>query len=115
MSERGSFVTEYIYCQQCFDACREVLCENEKYLKGVVIPSWTGEGNLPIIAGKIGGTSMGEEFIIMKYELIPEIQEKMCADCNIRIAVLSDACGTLVYRFNKNEIEERKVDDGIER
>ena len=71
MSERGSFVTEYIYCDRCFNACKEVLCKNEKYLKGIVIPSWKNENeNLPIIAGKIGGMYANEECNEMDLDVV---------------------------------------------
>lgn len=109
MSERGSFVTEYIYCNKCFEACKEVLCGNEKYLKGVAIPSWLGAGELPIIAGKIGSSWSGGEFCEMEHTYIPEIQKKMCEGHKIRIAVLSDSCGNLIYEFDKENI---KVLDG---
>ena len=106
MSERGSFVTEYIYCDKCFEACKEVLCGNDKWLKGVVIPSWLNDdGNLPIIAGKIGGSWNGEEFCDMENEYIPQIQEKMCSEHKIRICVLSDNCGNLIFEFDKNNIK----------
>lgn len=105
MSERGSFVTEYIYCDKCFNACKEVLCENDKYLKGIEIPSWEGEGNLPIIAGKIGGLYANEECNCMEYELIPQIQEKMCPEHKIRIAVMAEQ-GNALFEFDKNEIKD---------
>lgn len=104
MSERGSFVTEYIYCDRCFNACKEVLCKNEKYLKGIVIPSWKNENeNLPIIAGKIGGMYANEECNEMEFNLIPEIQEKMCAEHKIRIAVLAEQ-GQRIFEFNKSDV-----------
>lgn len=108
MSERGSFTTEYIYCRTCFEACKDVLCQNGKYLKGVVIPTWCeGGGELPIISGKIGGMWSGQEFNDMGNEYIPLIQEKMCNDCTIRIVVLGDSNGTAIYSFNKHEINEK--------
>ena len=104
MSFRSSFVTEYIYCDKCFNACREVLCHNGKYLKGVVIPSWE-EGELPIIAGKIGGLSGNEEIIDMEFEYIPKIQEKMCENNTIRIIVVTEVGTTAIFEFDKNNVE----------
>lgn len=111
MSERGSFCTEYIYCYTCFNAFKDVLCQDEKYLKGVTIPLWTGcEGKeLPIVAGKIGGMWSGQEFHDMENEYIPLIQEKMCNDCTIRLTVMSDCNGTIIYKISKNKIDE--IDD----
>lgn len=104
MSERGSFCTEYIYCPQCFEACKQVLIGDNKRLKSIVIPCWTGVGELPIIAGKLGGSSIGDEFIDMEMEYIPKIQELMNDDCAIRICVHSDSSGSVIYKFDKDEI-----------
>ena len=105
MSERGSFCTEYIYCIDCFKAVKQVLTGNEKGLKTVVIPNWNGsEYDLPIIAGKLGGGSIGDEFIQMEHNYIPRIQELMKDDCKIRICVHSDSNGSIIYEFNKDEI-----------
>lgn len=105
MSERGSFCTEYIYCHNCFEACKQVLIGNNKGLKSIVIPSWNNnESYLPIIAGKLGGGSIGDEFIQMEHNYIPRIQELMNDDCTIRICVHSDSNGSIIYKFNKDEI-----------
>ncbi|GAI56669.1 unnamed protein product, partial [marine sediment metagenome] len=64
MSERGSFVTEYMYCDACFEAVKTKLVRDCKFLRGVVIPMWSGDesrSELPIIAGKVGGNYSGEE------------------------------------------------------
>lgn len=89
MSERGSFVTEYVYCGKCFEACRSVLLGREKYLCSTTIPSWSPhEGRLPIIAGKIGGLYGGEELHSFEFHLIPELEKFLCH--TVRIAVLAD-------------------------
>ena len=105
MSERGSFCTEYIYCHNCFEACKQVLIGNNKGLKSIVIPSWNNnQSYLPIIAGKLEGSSIGDEFISMEFEYIPRIQELMSDDCTIRICVHSDSYGSRLYEFNKEKI-----------
>ena len=38
MSERGSFVTEWMYCDRCFQCVKEVLGQSEKHLTGIAIP-----------------------------------------------------------------------------
>lgn len=89
MSERGSFCTEYINCASCFEVAKNVLVSNEKYLKGIVIPSWEKGGKeLPIVAGKIGGLSPGEELWGFEMYLGPEIAERICH--TMRVAVLAD-------------------------
>ena len=91
MSERGSFVTEYIYCPQCFAAVRAILCKNDKYLRGVVIPSWTGNGvrELPIIAGKVGGLGSGSELEFFRSDLCVDIAAAVCHP--VRVAVLGES------------------------
>lgn len=90
MSERGSFVTEYIYCDQCLSAAKGVLLQNEKYLRGVVIPMWgDSAGELPIIAGKVGGFYSGEELVVFECEIIPALSEVICHP--VRIAVLAES------------------------
>lgn len=89
MSDRGSFVTEYIYCDKCFDAVRKVLIGNEKYLQSVEIPHWDkGRTPLPIIAGKIGGLYSREELDTFRDRFIPAIEKLICHE--VRIAVLAE-------------------------
>jgi hypothetical protein len=104
MSERGSFCTEYVYCGKCFDACRKVLLGDVKYLNSQEIKE------LPIIAGKLGGSWAGVEFFDMEHEYIPAIQELMCDDCSLRICVHSECCGSVIYEFTKysEKITEHK-------
>ena len=99
MSERGSFCTEYIYCDKCMDACRKVLLGDVKYLNSQEIK------DLPIIAGKIGGLYAGEELDTMEMEYIPDIQELMCDDHTLRICVHSDLRGSVIYEFTKHDIK----------
>jgi len=89
MSERGAFVTEYIYCDKCFNAVKSVLLSSEKYLMSIEIPHWNGvDKPLPIIAGKIGGLYSGEELDTFRYKIIPKIELTICHE--IRIAVIAE-------------------------
>lgn len=89
MSERGSFVTEYIYCDKCFAACKAVLLGREKYLCSTVVPAWSEhETELPIIAGKIGGLYGGEELHTFEFWLIPELGKVICHP--VRLAVIAE-------------------------
>lgn len=87
MSERGSFVTEYIYCDKCFEAMKKVLVCDDKYLRGVVIPMWTGGGcpELPIIAGKVGGLYSGEEKAVFDLELRNQIEDTICHPVDVAV------------------------------
>src|SRR3990172_8650436 len=92
MSERGSFVTEYIYCFKCFVAVSKILCQEGKDWDGsVLFPSGgVNTGGLPymVIAGKCGATSPGGEKLLFEEEIIPEIEKVICHP--IRIAVLHE-------------------------
>jgi len=105
MSERGSFVTEYMYCDECFKAAKAVLLGFEKHLCSVPIPSWEGGGKeLPIIAGKIGGLYENEELYTFESEFKPKLEKVLCKDHGIRIAILPDSGESKVmYVSSKKE------------
>lgn len=96
MSERGSFVTEYVYCPKCFEVLKTVLLGNDKYLKSEVVPSWESDRRLPIIAGKIGGLYGGEELDEMEHKYGLEIEAGICHP--VRLAVLAED-GERIFRF----------------
>jgi hypothetical protein len=105
MSERGSFVTNYIYCDKCYEATRDILTHDGqgKYLCAVPIPMY-GDGprtaagfgddahprELPIIAGKIGGLYAGEEIHTME-ELLAELGPRLCPGHEVVVAVIPDS------------------------
>lgn len=88
MSERGSFCTEYINCGRCFEIAKRALVADEKFLKGVVIPGWQGHADLPIVAGKIGGLSAGEEIWDFASSYGEQIAAEICHE--MRVTVLAD-------------------------
>lgn len=70
MSQRGSFVSEYVYCRECFNKLKEVLLDNDKYCTSLVIPSsFPDDDELTIIAGKVGSTWDGGEVVEIKERL----------------------------------------------
>lgn len=90
MSERGSFVTQFIYCDKCLEAAKEVLLGSHKSLCSQQIKGWSGNEDdyMPIIAGKIGGTYSGEEINDFEESYIPMLEAKICHE--LRISVLTD-------------------------
>lgn len=89
MSQRGSFVTEYIYCDKCFQAAKGVLLARDKGLCSVVVPHWNPEHEgpeMPIIAGKLGHT--WSEAHAMEHEIGPELAKVICHP--VRITVLEE-------------------------
>jgi hypothetical protein len=89
MSQRGSFVTEYIYCDRCFQAAKGVLLARDKGLCSVVVPHWNPDAEgpeMPIIAGKLGHT--WSEAYAVEHEIGPELAKVICHP--VRIAVLEE-------------------------
>jgi len=117
MSERGSFVTQYFYCERCFAVAKDVLLAKEKYLCSCVIPSWGGGvDELPIIAGKIGGLYSNEEVISFEEELGPQIAEKMvCPDHAINIVVMPDNGTPVLFSITMKKDDKwvKRIDDWI--
>ncbi len=107
MSERGSFVTGYIYCVRCFDIAKKILLGKEKYLCSTTIPHWdTTVPELPIIAGKIGGLYQGEELSTFEFDIIPRLAAELCH--KLKIAVLSDSGGGKIFTcFPKRKDKKR--------
>lgn len=96
MSERGSFVTEYIYCNTCFIEAARVLLQKNKGLCSTTVPTWTGDQNpLPIIAGKLGDTYPGGELNTFEDDLAQRLARVLCHP--LRVAVLAEK-GEQMYR-----------------
>jgi len=78
MSERGSFVTEYMYCDKCLEKMKHILIQSDKYLYGRQI------GDLPIIAGKLGSFAEPRIMTIFPNGTVEEYDEgeyeRACAD-----------------------------------
>ena len=87
MSERGSFVTQFIYCPECLASVVKVLGTSNKYLCGAEIPAWNG-GDSRIVAGKVGGLYPGEEIDTFTKEYVPQLELFLCHE--LRIAVLGE-------------------------
>lgn len=82
MSERGSFVTEYIYCKECLKVIEDAFLPiKEKHFYAYRLDS------CPIIAGRLGALGSGGEF-----EVIQNVQElvrdKLCH--SVRMSILCD-------------------------
>lgn len=107
MSERGSFVTEYIYCNKCLEAAKKVLLGGGKFLFGVQIPHYDAseETTLPILAGKIGGLYPGEELVTFEEEIAPKLAELIC--CTMRIAVIAEK-GQMVYEVSPESADDQE-------
>ena len=93
MSERGSFCTEYIYCDKCLYAVERVVSQQGD-LTAIRIPTMEGGSHLlPIIAGKVASTYAGGELQLME-ALIEDLEKELCHP--VDIAVLPDAGGARI-------------------
>lgn len=109
MSERGSFVTEYIYCPKCLDAAKKALLDDEKYLCSRQLASWESDREfLPIISGKLGGLYAGEELSVIR-DALKGSEERPC--CPVRIAVVTEGNGVWVIEWGPKETMIRCIDE----
>lgn len=91
MSERGSFVTEFIYCPKCLDACRKLFYHDKSNVYSAPILLTNDSGaikDLPIVAGLIKSSFPTGELIIMEFDLIPLLETEICH--SVRICVLAE-------------------------
>ena len=64
MSERGSFVTEYMYNESDYKIIHEALDKNSKYLCISLPTYWDNKENeMPIVSGKVGEITCGMEWL----------------------------------------------------
>ena len=87
MSEHAAFCTEYIFCDQCFEAAKSVLLAKHKFHCSTVLPGFPSRDKhgdetdkivpVPIIAGKLGASGAGGEVYEMA-QLISELEQVIC-------------------------------------
>lgn len=80
MSQRGAFVTEYVYCAACETVLSDVLLrERTKSLCCTQVPSWEDGGGktMPIFAGKLGSTA--DEVVDFEFsDEMAELEKRLC-------------------------------------
>lgn len=92
MSYRGSFVTEYIDCQRCYEAAIRAF-ESEVDYQGWLLPQGPTR---PIIAGFVKGQYPGEVFLQFEFVVQPLLEEAICHP--LRVAMLDgDGNGYRVF------------------
>lgn len=102
MSERGSFVTEYIYCEKCLSVVREALLREDKEICSQSILTWENDASkdLPIVAGKVGSLGIGQEISMFEESIHKLLVGRICHD--IRVAILAEN-GDAVIVFHPDE------------
>ena len=104
MSERGSFVTEFIYCDECLAAAKKVLVQDHGGMRSKIISF--PDRDIPIIAGEVKGLYSGEELHAFEFELIEKLQASLCHD--LRITVLAGQ-GQEIFLIKKDEVKKLAV------
>lgn len=98
MSERGSFITEYIYCRACATAVRKALLEQRdmgKFFSVADASKFNDSDGAPrITAGRIGGLHAGEELEDFEAYYAPAIAAVICHP--VRVAVIAES-GQRIY------------------
>ena len=100
MSERGSFVTQFMYCDKCRKKLEKVLCTGHKYLDG------KGINDNTIMAGRLGGLGPADDTVMFKYELFNEKN----APCHpVKIALIPDSMDAEIVVVKPNgDVEDYK-------
>ena len=113
MSERGSIMSEYIYCPTCAAALASYFAEAHSHHKHFCIQQIKGwDGNnfkLPIFAGKIGGGYSGCQPVDFETERIEEIGAIICHP--VRFCILEDSPDTHAPRSNIPHQARRRFRD----
>jgi len=104
MSERGSFVTEYIYCKDCVEAVRQVFSSLEQGKWFYSVQVIQGLYPQPIFAGRIGESWMGGETVAFETEILPELNMVVCHE--VRIVVIPESGEPRTFVAMPEEVED---------
>lgn len=107
MSDRGSFVTEYMYCPKCAEKIKEILKRKSVNFRSLDNTDSFGNMTTLIISGYLSSTYSGGEIIEFQYGEHDVIFNKDNAPCHpVRFAVLAEV-GQKFFVVNPNgEIED---------
>lgn len=110
MSERGSFVTQYIYCQDCLVKVRQVFCQDRsKHLCATQIVAWEGSESpvLPIVAGKLSSSFDGGEIQEME-DYLDSLRE--LGPCHrLMVSVICDSGKAATYLIEDGQVAQVSV------
>lgn len=89
MSERGTFISEFVYCKHCLDSVALAICGHE-FIDSSISQNANGLG---FISGRISGMAPGSELLTFELDIIPKIEGEICKP--VRIAVLAESCSKI--------------------
>ena len=85
MSERGTYITEYIYSPTCLQVIKAHL---EKTMQDPPVLLRFTEGPFGALAGLVSGLYVGEEIDVIEYEVVKPLENMLCHP--IRATVIAD-------------------------
>jgi hypothetical protein len=101
MSERGTFVTQYIYCPNCLEAVRNCFRKHEagKWFHAIQI-------NMdlypyPIFAGRISESWPGGEVFEFETEILPALEACICHP--VRVVVMPENGDARTFTANPSQ------------
>lgn len=120
MSDRGSFCTEFVYCNGCFSALKRILRErvggdhNQYNIHSIILKGRIRNTffrrfiprryDVPIIAGFVKSFACGDEILWFDNELREEIEAEICHPVSIAILCESNLDGhKAVLRYEPEE------------
>lgn len=114
MSERSSFVSEYIYNNNDYNILIEHLKKQENYKHFAISESCIIEYNgvkciIPLISGKIGGLTPNHEYMILEEELFGIITES-----DIKFIIICES-GTIykTIKYANGNVTTNIIESGI--
>lgn len=87
MSQRGSFISEFIYCDKCIDVLHDAL-HGYKLVRGIV-------------GGFIGGLYLGEEAYMME-NILGRMADRLCHEA--RVIVMPESCPPVLLTVKDGEV-----------
>jgi len=104
VSERGSFVTEYIYCKQCVESVRQVFASLEQGKWFYPVQVIQGLYPQPIFAGRIGEGWPGGETFAFETEILPDLNKSVCHE--VRVVVIPEFGEPKTFVARPESVEE---------
>jgi len=95
MSDRGTYITDFIYCSKCLFIVESAFKRQNFNFNGCE-KFGLGSG---FCYGRISGLYSGEEIDIFENEILPEIENNLCH--KVRICIFPEATDFKVYKINE--------------
>lgn len=91
LSDRGSFVTSHVKCENCRARLRSALVRSDKDFHGMELPSPAGG----VFAGRVGRDCPLSELVIFEFELFSNKRMLPCHDVGVAVICKNGIVGIL--------------------